>query len=231
MVNVSQPGAKSAKMVRLLPVGERIIRVSATAESSFADPQSLVVLPQQSPRYTQHQHGDTITIATSQLQAHVLQSTGRVWFTDSNGHTLLAENGTRDFTPYKCTQIHADGTPENYHGWSIQQAWLPAQGEAFYGLGQHQADDWNYRGRNEELFQYNTKVSLPFVVSSRNYGVMLDSYSLCRFGNPKDYSQLGELFTLYDKQGQTGALTGTYSAPGQETLVRREEGQIYSEIF
>ena len=62
--------------------------------------------------------------------------------------------------------------------------------EAFYGLGQHQADEFNYKGKNEELFQYNTKVSVPFIVSNKNYGILWDSYSLCRFGDPRDYAQL-----------------------------------------
>ena len=229
-VRVTHPTPGHPQLVRLQPVGDRIIRVSATAEGHFADPKSLVVLPQQTAQYTQRENGDTVTVATDRIEAHVLKSTGEVWFTDLNGRTILAERkgGGKDFDPYECTQIHADGTPQTYHGWTIRQQWESPADEAFYGLGQHQADDWNYKGRNEELFQYNTKVSLPFVISNRGYGVMLDSYSLCRFGNPKDYSQLGQLFTLIDKNGKEGALTGTYTSP-TDTLVRREEGQIYFE--
>ena len=66
--------------------------------------------------------------------------------------------------------------------------------EGIYGLGQHQSDEFNYKGKNEELFQYNTKVSVPFIVSTDNYGILWDSYSLCRFGNPEPYKQLGQVF-------------------------------------
>ena len=41
-----QVGQGDAKLVRLEVVGEKIIRVSATAESRFADPQSLIIVPQ-----------------------------------------------------------------------------------------------------------------------------------------------------------------------------------------
>lgn len=230
VVRIAHPTPGGAKLVQLLPVSESIIHVTATAEDKFSDSESLVVVPQAAVDWTLTEHGDTLTVATKKVQAHVLKSTGRVWFTDLAGNTILAENaGGRTFTPYECTQIHADGKPENYNGWTIHQTWESPSNEAFYGLGQHQADEWNYKGRNEELFQYNTKVSLPFVVSNRGYGLMLDSYSMCRFGNPKDYSQLGELFTLVDRDGREGALTGTYTSPDHETLVRREEGQIYFE--
>ncbi len=220
------------RLVRIQPVSSSIFRVSATAEEQFADRQSLIIVPQTAYNdYEVREEGTTITVATPQMQAHILTTTGEIWFTDSKGNTVLRElkGGGKGFRPYTCTQVHADGTPETYHGWSTRTVFENIfPNEALYGLGQHQADEWNYKGRNEELFQYNTKVSIPFIVSSKGYGVLFDNYSLSRFGNPNDYSQLCHLFTLRDKDGAEGALTGTYSAPGSETLVRREDS-IYFE--
>ncbi len=229
-----------AKLVRLEVMGEKIIRVSATAEGKFADKPSLIIVPQtEKTPYELIQNGDTVQVKTSQVIANVLKSNGRVWFTDAAGQLILSEQteGSKTFTPYECEQTvwtrneqgpAEKANPTKYTGWSTRVVFDSPADEAFYGLGQHQADDWNYKGKNEELFQYNTKVSIPFIVSSHNYGVLVDSYSLMRFGNPKDYSQLYELFTLIDKDGKEGALTGTYSAPDQETLVRREDS-IYFE--
>ncbi len=219
------------KLVRLQVEGEKIIRVSATAESKFKDPESLFIIDRdvQTP-YDVAQSGDTVTLSTSALTARVLVSTGEVAFLDSLGNLLLEEQkgGGKTFQPYEVTQTHANGKDETYHGWSTRTVFESPDDEAFFGLGQHQADEWNYKGRNEELFQYNTKVSLPFIVSSRNYALLFDNYSLSRFGNPNDYSQLGEVFTLKDKDGKEGALTGTYTSPEHETLVRREDS-IYFE--
>jgi len=229
-----------AKLVRLEVVGEKIIRVSATAEDKFADRPSLIIVPQaQETAYEMKMVGDTVQVQTAFVRANVLKSNGRVWFTDLNDNLLLSEQaeGAKTFKPYQCEQTvwtkNADGpaeqaNPTTFKGWTTRVIFDSPADEAFYGLGQHQADDWNYKGKNEELFQYNTKVSIPFIVSSRNYGVLVDSYSMMRFGNPNDYSQLYQLFDLYDKEGKEGALTGTYSAPDQETLVRREDS-IYFE--
>ena len=82
-------------------------------------------------------------------------------------------------------------------------------------------------GKNEDLFQYNTKVSVPFVISSKNYGVLWDSYSFGRFGNPDDYKQLNRIFKLYDKKGVAGHLTGTYVDAFGKTLVRQEDSLYY----
>ena len=82
-------------------------------------------------------------------------------------------------------------------------------------------------GKNEDLFQYNTKVSVPFVLSSNNYGVLWDAYSYGRFGNPDDYQQLNRIFKLYDKKGAEGHLTGTYTDAFGKTLVRQEDSLYY----
>lgn len=220
------------KLVRLQVVNENIIHVSATAEDEFADQKSLIIVPHKP--YTDYKVTEAngmVSISTPKIKAFVLTETGEVWFTDSNGRTILKElqGGGKAFRPYTCTQTHADGSPETYKGWSTRTVFENIHpDEAIYGLGQHQADEWNYKGRNEELFQYNTKVSIPFFVSSEGYGVLFDNYSLSRFGNPLDYSQLNRIFTLHDKDGAEGALTGTYTAPGQETLTRREDS-IYFE--
>ena len=82
--------------------------------------------------------------------------------------------------------------------------------------------------KNEELYQYNTKVSVPFVVSNLNFGILWDSYSLGRWGNPQDYMQLNRAFKLYDKSGKPGHLTGTYVDKDGKKIVR-DEDSIYFE--
>lgn len=45
IVHVTPQGEHAARLVRLQVMGDKLIHVSATPESSFADPKSLVVLP------------------------------------------------------------------------------------------------------------------------------------------------------------------------------------------
>ena len=228
-----EEGKNGTKKVRLEVVNDKIIRVSATAENNFKEPESLIIVDQNAkPLFDISEEGDTIKLSTQKIIANILQTTGEVWFTDKSGKKILQEQigGGKKFTPYTVEQTHSNGIPETYHGWTYHQVFESPDEEAFFGLGQHQADEWNYKGKNEELFQYNTKVSIPFVVSSRNYGLLFDTYSLCRFGNPLPYSELKQVFNLYDKDGKPGALTGTYKVEGvAEDLVRREEYLTYED--
>lgn len=226
VVEVKQQQPTDVRKVRLEVMGEKLIHVSATPEKEFSKEQSLIVIPQQNKTdFKVEEQGDEVTVKTSELCAIVSKTTGEVRFTDADGKQILAEDSDgRTFTP-----VEVEGTK----GYTVRQVFQSAgNDEAFYGLGQHQADEFNYKGKNEELFQYNTKVSVPFIVSNKNYGVLWDSYSLCRFGDPRDYSQLGDVFKLYDKEGKEGALTGTY-IPGKkdvETLVRREDSLYFEHL-
>lgn len=224
IVEVTQQQPTDVRKVRVEVMGEKLIHVSVTPEKDFSTEKSLIVVPRQDKTdfKVEEQDGEVV-VKTSQLSAIVSKATGEVRFTDAAGKQILAEDH-RSFTP-----VEVEGTK----GYTVRQSFLSADDEALYGLGQHQADEFNYKGKNEELFQYNTKVTVPFIVSNKNYGVLWDSYSLCRFGDPRDYSQLGAVFKLYDKQGKEGALTGTYVPAGKtgaETLVRREDSLYFEHL-
>jgi len=189
--------------VRAVPAGEK-----------FSTRPSLAALPRKGKvKKTVSEDDGQVVIRTSALTVRVSKEDGKVSYFDATDSPITAEYD-RSFLP-----IRVDGQK----GWTVRQVFESSEDEGFYGLGQHQADEWNYRGKNEELYQYNTKISVPFIVSSRGYGILWDSYSFCRWGDPRDYAPLGEVFTLRDKEGATGALTGSYTPAEGETLVRREE--------
>lgn len=206
--------ADDGTKVRLMVAAPEIIRVSAVPQGEdFSNKESLCALPvQDSTKYEVTQTDFGWIISTDKLSARVEKIDGRVSFFDKEGNMLTGED-KRSFERK---------TVGEEKGWTVRQTFSSPDDEAFYGLGQHQADEWNYKGKNEELFQYNTKISIPFIVSSRHYGILWDSYSFCRWGDPRDYADIGEVFTLYDKYGEKGALTGTYTPAQGEPLVRRE---------
>ena len=70
-----------------------------------------------------------------------------------------------------------------------------AQGEHLYGLGQHEDGFFDYRGRREHLYQTNMKISIPFLLSSRNYGLLMDTETAMIF-DEHDGTMLFELETV-----------------------------------
>ncbi|WP_091851176.1 TIM-barrel domain-containing protein [Prevotella communis] len=233
------PDGGQAKVIRLEVVNDRIIRVRATSKDDLPQKmQSLMIVPQQVPAknsYTITETPESIEVIAKQVRAVVSKATGEVCFYDGLGKTLLLKesgNGKQfwDFTvPERELGLKGGVQPTEaqLHGLTWQMKFDSPDDEAFYGLGQHQSEEFNMKGRNEDLFQYNTKVSVPFVVSNKNYGLLWDAYSYCRFGNPHDYLQLHRAFKLYDKQGREGHLTGTYTDRLGKSLVRGEDSIYY----
>ena len=231
------PDGGQAKVVRLEVMNDNIIRVRATSKEALPEkPASLMIVPQVAPTkgYMITEEGDNVVVKAKNVKAVVSKATGEVTFFDAEGKQLLkeAKGGKQfwDFTvPERELGIKTGYTvPEaQKHGLSWQMKFDSPEDEAFYGLGQHQSEEFNMKGKNEDLFQYNTKVSIPFVLSNKNYGLLWDSYSYCRFGNPNDYLQLNRAFKLYDKQGREGHLTGTYVDAKGKKLVRDEDSIYY----
>ncbi|MBQ2501756.1 MAG: DUF5110 domain-containing protein [Bacteroidales bacterium] len=217
--------AGDGSTVKVEVVTDKIVRVTAVpAGAKFSAKESLMVVPQKhKARFSLEKLEDCARIGTQSLIVTVSLSDGRVAYFEPDGSPISSEL-QREFSPYEADGVSA---------WTVHQTFSSPEDEAFYGLGQHQAGEWNYKGKNEELYQYNTKISVPFVVSSKNYGILWDSYSFLRWGDPREYEHLNQVFTLYDKDGVEGALTGTYTPaprrrPGAqaqpvEPLVRREE--------
>lgn len=235
-VQLKQHQNYGPSQIRLQVVSDRIIRVQATAEQSFRSKQSLIIVPQNSKaKYKVEEQGDDLIITTAAMRAVLNEATGQITFYDLKNQVLLKEvaQGGKTFKPFTVPdrEIGVDiaKVPEaQKHGWSWRALFDSPDNEAFYGLGQHQSEELNMKGKNEDLFQYNTKVSVPFVISNKNYGILWDSYSYSRWGNPDDYLQLNRAFKLYDKDGKEGQLTGTYVDKNGQKIVRGEDS-IYFE--
>lgn len=225
ILNLKQEKKADANKIRLQVLGDELIHVSATPDKDFPKDSSLIIVPGlQTVPFQVDDAGDSIMLSTSRLKVMVSKMDGGIKFKDKNGRVILAEKpgGGKTFSP-----IEEEGTK----GYSVRQLFESSADEAFFGLGQHQSDEFNYKGKSEELFQYNTKVSVPFIASNKNYGLLWDSYSLSRFGDSRDYMQLNRAFKLYNKNGQPGSLTGTYQpqAKDLQSLVRTEDSLYFED--
>ena len=235
---IIRPDGGQAKVIKLEVMNENIIRVRATSKNVLPDkPASLMIVPQVTPTkgsFSVTDEGENVVVKAKNVKAVVSKATGDIAFFDASGNQLLkeAEGGKKfwDFTvPERELGMKTGYTvpEEQKHGLTWQMKFDSPEDEAFYGLGQHQSEEFNMKGKNEDLFQYNTKVSIPFVLSNKNYGLLWDSYSFCRFGNPNDYLQLNRAFKLYDRTGKEGHLTGTYVDRMGKKLVRDEDSIYY----
>lgn len=213
---VVHPAQGPEGTVRLEVYGDELIRVSSAPGKELKLPQSLMVVAKPlSGRFAVSETPTTVTLRTAKVSADVNRLTGNVSFRDAAGRVVLAESGAPAFAP-----ASAEGQPYL----AVAQQFNRGTDEGFYGLGQHQFGQMNYNGKDVELAQHNMDVAVPFVVSTRNYGLLWDNNSITRFGNPRPYPLAGGTGDGLKIVGTNGAAgwTATYSANGKLIASRQE---------
>ncbi|QUD88272.1 TIM-barrel domain-containing protein [Phenylobacterium montanum] len=210
---VVTPAAGPAKHVRIQVMGQGTFHVTAVPTDSFDLPKSLMVLARPEGAFTVSETGGEVVIRADKATAEVSLATGQVRFRDAAGKLVLAGKDAGAFTPE---------TIEGQGFYKVSQEFNPDTDEAFYGLGQHQNGQMNYNGQDVELSQYNRDVAVPFLVSSRGYGLLWDNNSISRFGDPVPYALASRDLKIWDAEGKPGGFTARYALNGDVKLTRTE---------
>ena len=203
IVNLQKTETTPKQSVRLQVISAGIIRVSAVPGDNFTEEKSLMIIDtlKRKADFTISEKKDTVILKTSLIKAMVLLHSGEVVFTDTTGKVILAEKqGGRSFEAARVG---------NKDYLAIRQQFESPADEALYGLGANQTNYLNLKGKDADLFQYNTQAVVPFLVSSKNYGILWDNNSRTKFGDVREYDEISGL-KLYDKNDKEGSLTATY---------------------
>ena len=204
VVTLEKEKPTDARKVKIQVCTENIIRVTATPGDDFSTRPSLMIdkTELEPVKWSAKEKGGDVIVSTPGLIIRVNAKSGAVAFFDKEGLPVLREksSGGKSIMP---AEVMGEQT---YH---IRQIFESPEDEAFYGLGQHQNAVMNYRGHDVDLLQHNIVAVVPFLVSSRNYGILWDNNSRTKFSDPRDFLSLSAL-RLIDRTGQPGGLTAEY---------------------
>ncbi|MEM8789251.1 MAG: TIM-barrel domain-containing protein [Pseudomonadota bacterium] len=160
----------------LEPVGHSAIRVRATRNRAFSDDLPSGLLPDAPPPETSAIaiEEDAAVLVNGRLRAEVRLITPglaprlEISFHDTvDGTVLLEEEMPHILYPDARNYDAVDGPL-----WRIETCFKAHDGERIYGLGQHQHGRFDQKGCVIDLLQMNTEVVIPFLISSRGYGMI-----------------------------------------------------------
>ena len=118
------------------------------------------------------------------------KQTGKLSFADNAGKVFLSEKaGARKLAPDSI-----QGEPCFF----VEQSFESPADESIFGLGQFQDGQYNLKSVARRLTQVNTQIAIPFIYSSKGYGLLWHQYGLTDF-NPADN------FIALEKQEQSNA--------------------------
>ena len=198
------------KRIRIAFFSEAVARITMTNGENFLTKSSLIVTETSSfAGYKVLETGAAYEISTSSIKLVANKSTGAISYFDSAGKLLLREpeRGGKTIVPKKVYRNDfKQGATVNARE-SIDGARAVATGfetvfardafeakvefefatdEAIFGLGSHEEGYGNLRGNERLLYQQNMKIVVPYFVSTRGYGVLLDCGSLMTFRDGPD---------------------------------------------
>lgn len=155
---------------------DSIVHVLYSADASFPNLPDYVVVKKEWPgaKFSVDAKPDEIVLTTAALKIVVSRIDSSITYRNSDGAQLLQE-GARKLTP---AQVNGENTHRSESFFNIY-----GSHEGLYGLGQHQAGVWNYRGESVDISQDNSNISIPFMVSSKGYGLYWNNDSRSRFDN------------------------------------------------
>jgi alpha-D-xyloside xylohydrolase len=199
------------RAVRLQVLEPRVIRVTAMPTGDFSDlPDTMAVTAKPVVgRFRLSEDDGSLRLSTAEISAIVMLDTGRIRFETPDGKVLLEEAGRNAGTG----------------SFSVRQQFMKQAGEGLYGLGQQQDGRVNYAGENIELTTHNLEISIPYLVSSRNYGLLWNNAGISRLGDPRPPQPLSAGFDLVDTHGKAGGLTVRYF-DGEELLLERQADDL-----
>ena len=174
-----------------------IVRVVHSPTPTYPDRPSLMVLPESKTtvawQYEQTHQG--AVLRSPELVVEI-DKAGNVRFGRPDGPVLLQETQT----VLEPAVVSGENT---YH---VQQVFHVPDGDALYGLGQHQDGVMNYRGHDVTLVQENRIVAVPFLSSSGGWGILWENYSRTRFHDGQDgtwlWSEVGDGVDYYFVAGE-----------------------------
>ncbi len=190
--------------IYVIVIDEHIIRVVAVPRGESPLIKSLMVDKplKKDVNFTTTDSETQYSLKTARLQVVLDKTSGQVSYYDLKGNKLLSE---QRFSRVLQPQVF-EGEP----AYSIKQSFEASPDDAWYGLGQHQDGIMNYKSYQVLLFQNNTEVAVPFLISRKNYGILWDNNSITHFGDVRPYQPLNAL-KLFSKTGEQGWVTATYS--------------------
>jgi alpha-D-xyloside xylohydrolase len=168
---------QAAGVLRIQVTAPAILHITYGPEAGVPEhPSDGVLAKREWPpaQFTVETNDKIITLTTAQVKAVIERDTGALAYETLDGRRLTTDS-------YR--QLH----PAEVNGEKTNRAEvlfaIYGSKEGLYGLGQHQAGVWNYRGETVDLSQENTNIAIPLLVSSNGYGIFWNNPSRSQVNN------------------------------------------------
>ncbi len=212
---------------RIVPYTDRSVRLSYTFEEHFSITKKPGVIANPCVDWDYTETQQEILIQLPKLLIRVDRETACYKYCSAEGELLLQETEAESRELDKFTKTILSGEEQHVEKINtadgeksvVREAKLVECGyayhtklrlvfdktEALFGLGQHEEGYGSLRGKTVYCHQANRKVALPLLVSTKGYGILMDTYSPYIFNDTEPeayfYTEADEEMDFYFMAG------------------------------
>ena len=200
-------------ITRITAAAEGIFRITRTRRADFLNQTGPAVVLHDAVDCPLIESGEGISFTAGSVTVRVNKQTGALSFHNAEGVLLLREPDRRPFLlEEKPVLIHrydkdakitesasvdgarASATASEVYtdrtAYECRQHFVFDNDEGLYGLGSHEEGYGNLRGKARLLYQHNMKAVVPFLVSTKGYGILFDMGCAMAFHDDENGSYL-----------------------------------------
>jgi alpha-D-xyloside xylohydrolase len=164
--------------------GPGTVRVNANPGRPHTRQPSLVVVAEPvAVPFTLEESPQSLVLASEALRVVVNKESGALTFLRADGALLAQERASH---PSRIEEVTLSGAPT----YEVRHTFTLAADESLYGLGQYDRPYMDYRGQEVLLVQTNIGIVIPFMVSTKRYGILWDVYSKMTFKDDENGATL-----------------------------------------
>ena len=164
----------------LKPLADNALRVKFQTADVQSLPEWVYVVDDVPTRIDVTADREKVEVRLPLLKAEIDKQTARISFYDTCGNLILNELSRN---------IVADSVQDRAT-FNVTETFFSPADEHLYGLGQFQDGYLDVRQLPRRLTQVNTQISIPFVLSSKGYGLLWNNYGLTNFNIPTESVEL-----------------------------------------
>jgi alpha-D-xyloside xylohydrolase len=201
----------SEGVMNIIPLSAKAIRVQwekgMKEELEFVLVNKLPV-----PAFKVTEVGSKLKLSTDGVTVSFDKQTGVIDYLDPAGKIFLSEKaGSRKLKPDTVGGQNCYVAEQNFDS--------PAD-EYLFGLGQFQDGYYNLKNVSRKLIQVNSQIAIPFLYSSRGYGILWHQYGLTEFNPADNYVLLVKKDTTGGNKGDIEVTTtsGTQKVSQRQSL-------------
>ena len=167
----------------LVPLTDNSVRVKVGAEAGAPQLEELVYSEKvRTPKFKVSRNGDCTVLTLKNISVEYNPSADVISFFNSDGSLILRESSR------SVASSQVQGMP----CLSVSQSFESPDDEVISGTGQFQDGHLNIKGLTRRLTQVNTQISIPFILSSKGYGLLWNNYGLTDFNPATNKAELSQ---------------------------------------